>query len=215
MAEADVALVEVEDPVVLLDGFPALAGGSLLVREGETVLVSGENGAGKSTLLRLLAGVVPLARGRAHVLGNDLARDRRRHRGRVAYVGHEAGLYGDLSVGENLAFFLGLAGVDADEAAVVDGFALKDLLDVQVARLSAGQRRRCSLALAFARRPALLLLDEPHVGLDADSRRHLNTALSRHALRGGATVVASHDLAVLARIDRHVEVTHGSITNRS
>jgi heme ABC exporter ATP-binding subunit CcmA len=188
-------VIHLRDAVVLLGRFPALAGGELRVERGEIVLLRGPNGAGKTTLLRLCAGLVPLARGTARVLGVDLAADRRAVRAKVGLLGHANGLYDDLTVTENVRFWGRTAGATDDEiAAALLRLELGGrLADLPVARLSAGQRRRTALAALVARRPELWLLDEPHAGLDADGR-DLIDALLRGAAAAGATVlVASHE----------------------
>jgi heme ABC exporter ATP-binding subunit CcmA len=190
-------VVRFRSAVSLLGRFPALAGVDLDVSRGEIVLVQGPNGAGKTTLLRACAGLVPIARGEATVLGTDLTRDRRSIRRRVALLGHTGFLYDDLTVAENVRFATRAAGRDA--AAV--GSALerlgldRRLRDVAVGRLSAGQRRRTALAAVVARNAELWLLDEPHAGLDAAGRDLLDGLVRDAVTRDGATVVfASHEL---------------------
>src|SRR5947207_1441251 len=190
------AAVRFRSAVSLLGRFPALAGVDLDVARGEIVLLQGPNGAGKTTLLRTCAGLVAIASGEAEVLGNDLRRDRRTVRRRVALLGHTGSLYEDLTVADNLRFAARAVGADvrvAEEA--MSRLALDGRLrHVPVAKLSAGQRRRASVAALLARRAELWLLDEPHAGLDADGRDLLD-ALVREAVAGGATVlVASHEL---------------------
>jgi len=188
-----------------------LAGVDLDVAAGEVVLLSGANGAGKTTLLRLLAGLVPLHSGSAEVLGHDLARDRRSHRRDLALVGHETFCYDDLTVRENVRFACRAAGGEstaADEA--FERLGLVALGDVTHARLSGGQRRRVSLAIALARDPKLLLLDEPHAGLDAESRSVLDEVLGATAADGRSVVLASHELdRVRALAAREVVLTAG------
>jgi heme ABC exporter ATP-binding subunit CcmA len=200
--------------VCLLGRFPALAGVDLDVEPGEIVLLQGPNGAGKTTLLRACAGLVPVTDGVATVLGHDL-RDRRSIRAvraRVGLLGHATHLYDDLTVGDNVRFWsraTGAAPADTDAALEVLGLAGR-LRDVPVARLSAGQRRRTSLAVLLARRPELWLLDEPHAGLDQASRDQLDD-LVRAAVDQGATVVlASHEHErAEALADRIVPVVGG------
>jgi heme ABC exporter ATP-binding subunit CcmA len=208
-------------PVVLLDGavsllgrFPALAGADLVVEPGEVVLLRGPNGAGKTTLLRVCAGLLTVSQGRAEVLGVDLRQDRRAVRSRVGLVGHGGGLYDDLTVAENVSFWARAAGASADDVAgALARLGLDGRLhDLPVARLSAGQRRRTSIAAMVARRPELWLLDEPHATLDADGR-DLVDALVRDSVAAGATVIlASHEsdraLAIASRI---VEVRGGMV----
>lgn len=202
-------VVHLRGAVTLLGRFPALAGIDLDVTAGEIVLLRGPNGAGKTTLLRLCAGLLPVTRGQARVLGEDLT-DRRRSRSlrrRVGYLGHAAGLYDDLTVADNVRFWGRAAGAppsDLDAALVACGLSGR-LSEQSVASLSAGQRRRTSLACVLARRPELWLLDEPHAGLDSDGRDLLDN-LVRQAVRDGATVVlSSHEL------DRAESLAHRTV----
>lgn len=192
------AVVRMEGAISLIDQFPALAGLDLVVDEGEIVLVRGANGAGKSTLLRLCAGLAPLAAGTATVLGHDLSdRDQRRQvRRETGLLAHETFLYDELTVEENLMFWAKANRSDLNSVEpILDRLDLGGRLrTVKVARLSAGQRRRTSLAVMVCRRPRLWLLDEPHGGLDQAGRDFVDD-LVRHAIGFGATVlVASHDI---------------------
>ena len=187
-------VVRLRSAVCLLGRFPALAGVDLDVREGEVVLLSGGNGAGKTTLLRLLAGLVPLRAGTGEVLGHDLTTDRRGHRRLVSLVGHETGCYEDLTVRENVRFAARACGVDTPSEPVLAQLGLTPLAGVAHRRLSAGQRRRLSFAVALAREPRLLLLDEPHAGLDTEGRAVLDRVLSGAAEAGRTVVLASHEL---------------------
>ena len=205
------AAVRFRSAVSLLGRFPALAGVDLDVARGEVVLLQGPNGAGKTTLLRASAGLVAIASGEAEVLGHDLRRDRRAVRRRVALLGHTSSLYEDLTVADNLRFAARAVGADvrvAEDAMVrlaLDG----RLRHVTVAKLSAGQRRRASVAALLARRAELWLLDEPHAGLDADGR-DLMDALVREAVAGGATVLlASHELERARTLAHRVAVMAG------
>jgi heme ABC exporter ATP-binding subunit CcmA len=210
-------VVELVDVVAVLDRFPALAGATLTVCRGEIVLLSGPNGAGKTTLLRLCAGLLPPERGSAIVLGLDLAEHRQAVRSRVGLLGHSNGLYTDLTVEENVAFWG--ATVGASEAEIVlslERMALHSRLsDVPVRKLSAGQRRRTALACLIARRAELWLLDEPHAGLDAASRDELDEVLRVATAAGATMIVASHELdRAGALATRIVDVVGGQIRER-
>jgi len=204
----------------LLGRFPALAGVDLDVPEGEVVLLAGGNGAGKTTLLRVLAGLLPLHSGEANVLGHDLVADRRRHRRQLSLVGHETGCYDDLTVRENVTFATRAVGASMRDAeAALDRLGLGPLADVRHGRLSAGQRRRLALAVGLARAPRLLLLDEPHAGLDADGRDALDEVLRRSRTEDRTILFASHELdRVRALADREVTLVSGrcaSVTSAS
>ena len=206
-----VALVDV---VAVLGSFPALAGASLTVQRGEIVLLRGPNGAGKTSLLRLCAGLLPVERGAATVLGCDLVADRTSVRNRVGLLGHANGLYADLTVADNVRFWgATVRATDHEIAASLQRMGLANrLADVPVGRLSAGQRRRTALACLVARRAELWLLDEPHAGLDAAGRDELDATLRGAAAAGATVIVASHELERAGALaSRVVDVVGGQV----
>ncbi len=189
-------VVDFRDAVVVFNGFPALAGATFQVTRGEVVLLQGPNGAGKTTLLRACAGLLPVVRGDANVLGVDLCVDRQSVRARVGLLGHANGLFADLTIRENILFWAQVIGASTDEVNAtmhrmgIDG----RIAEQKVSLLSAGQKRRCALACLVVRRAELWLLDEPHAGLDAKGRDEID-AIIREASSFGATVlIASHEL---------------------
>ena len=188
-------VIDLDGAVAVLGRFPAVAGVTLAVDRGEVVWLRGPNGAGKTTLLRLCAGLVPLARGRATVLGCDLASERQRLRPQVGVLGHRNGLYLDLTVRENVAFWGSTVGATAAERiAALQRLGLSGrLAEVPVRLLSAGQQRRTALACLVVRRAELWLLDEPHAGLDAAGRDDLDAIIRQAAASGVTVLVASHE----------------------
>jgi len=207
-------VVDLVDAVAVLGSFPALAGATLSVRRGEIVLLRGPNGAGKTTLLRLCAGLVPLERGQGRILGVDLVRDRELVRHRVGMIGHNNGLYSDLTVTENVRFWGRTVGASTSEVdAALHRMGLDGrLANLPISRLSAGQKRRTALAGLVARRAELWLLDEPHAGLDAVGRDELDQVLKLAAAAGATVMVASHELERASRLaTRQVEVVAGQV----
>ena len=197
----------------MLGRFPALAGADLDVETGEIVLIAGANGAGKTTLLRLCAGLLPLRSGAAEVLGVDLAVDRRAIRRSLALVGHETFCYDDLNVHDNIRFAARAAGHSfADADAALDRLALHRVAKVAHGRLSQGQRRRVALAIALARDPRLLLLDEPHAGLDEESRAVLAEVVRAAPAEGRTVLIASHELEIARKLStREVRISAGQL----
>ena len=207
-------VVHLSNAVAVLGQFPVLAGVNLTVNRGEIVLLQGPNGAGKTSLLRLCAGLLPLARGEAVLLGCDLRTQREAVRSRVGLLGHANGLYADLTVGENVRFWGATVGASKPEvqAALQRMGLAQRLTDVAVSRLSAGQKRRTALACLIARRAELWLLDEPHAGLDASARDELDATLRDAAAAGATIIVASHELERAGALaTRVVEVVGGQI----
>jgi len=145
------------------------------------------------------------------VLGIDLASDRRSARSQIAYVGHDTGCYDELSVRENAHFFTRAAG---HSVAVVDDaleqLGLGAVLTVAHGDCSAGQRRRLSLAIALARSPQLMLLDEPHAGLDRDARDIVDAVIAAAPSEGRTVLFSSHELErARALCHREVEIRDG------
>jgi heme ABC exporter ATP-binding subunit CcmA len=183
--------------VALSGRFPVLAGVDLDVPAGDVVYLRGPNGAGKTSLLRACAGLVRVVSGQAEVLGSDLVADQRAVRRRIGMLGHASALYDELSARENVRFCLRAAGrpgdaADADSALARVGLEGR-IPTTALGALSAGQRRRVALAVLVARDPELWLLDEPHAGLDAETRDLLDGLVASAAGRGRTVVFSSHE----------------------
>jgi heme exporter protein A len=168
---------------------------SFALDEGESLTVTGPNGAGKSTLLRALAGLLPLAAGTislAKAPGDTLAEN-------AHYVGHADAIKGLLTVAENLQFLAamldaGNGGMPVDAALAI--FGLSHAVNLPVAYLSAGQKRRAALAKLLVVRRPIWLLDEPTTALDAASQAVMQEVMAGHLVRGGMIIAATH-----ARLD--------------
>lgn len=207
-------VVHLRAAVCLLGRFPALAGIDLEVEPGEIVLLRGPNGAGKTTLLRALAGLIPVVDGQAEVLGHDLRLDRRSVRSHIGLLGHESGLYEDLSVTANVAFWTRACGGSKESAnSAIERVGMDGRLsEVVVSRLSAGQRRRASLAVLLARDCQLWLLDEPHAGLDAAGRDLLDGLIRSAGEQGKTVLLASHELDRAVPLASRVVIISGGQT---
>jgi len=171
-------------------GRDVFTGVSFAVGAGEALTVTGRNGAGKSSLLRCLLGLVRLAHGRLTLDGGDseLSIAEQAH-----YLGHQDAVKASLSVAENLRFWAGFFGVrSADVAGALEAVGLKTLADLPAAYLSAGQRRRLSIARLVAAERPIWLLDEPTSTLDAAGRDRLADLMRAHLASGGFIVAATH-----------------------
>ena len=175
------AHASLNDVTVVLDDRAILRRISLDLGPGLTLL-RGPNGAGKTTLLRALAGLVPVARGRRSVPG-----------GPPLYIGHRPMLLRGLTARENLAFLAAFRGlVQSDIDAALRGWGLADEMHRPIERLSAGQRRRASLARIETEPVPVVLLDEPFADLDSGALVRLRAAINSALVRGQAVLMATH-----------------------
>lgn len=171
---------------------------SFHIAPGEAVALTGANGAGKTTLLRTLAGFIRPDAGTVTFADIDPA-EARAHR--IHWLGHMDALKTGRRAREELEFQARWSGAnDEGIAAAIAGLALEPLLDLEVRKLSAGQRRRLAFARLIAAPRPLWLLDEPFAPLDARWRAALGLMMQAHLDRGGAILAAVHDpLPVAAR----------------
>jgi ABC-2 type transport system ATP-binding protein len=190
---------------------------SLRVGSGEVVCLLGPNGAGKTTLVRQVTGQLRPASGTVRVLGYDLATQRERAREHLGVVPQEAGLFEPLTVAAHLAHFAALKGLPRRSrresvASVATACALEPLLPRRVSRLSTGEKRRVLVALALLGDPAVLVLDEPTVGLDPVVRRSIWETLREQRARGRAILLTTHYLEEAQHLaDRIAIVEKGAL----
>ena len=163
------------------------------VMPGSILHIEGRNGCGKTTLLRALAGLLAPARGTIRWRGEAVGTLAERYAGELCFLGHKAGLKGELGPCANLRAACRLHGwPTADIERVLAGVGLAGYEQQPVARLSAGQQRRVALARLWLSDAPLWLLDEPFTDLDKRAVAGLTRRLEEHAGGGGIIVIASH-----------------------
>jgi ABC-2 type transport system ATP-binding protein len=175
-----------------------LRGVDLVAEAGELVAIIGPNGAGKTTLLSILAGILKPDAGEVGV-----------EDGAVGWVPQQAALYRRLTVEENLLLFARLEGHEDPHASTEEMLALADLRERRgeiVARLSGGNQQRINIAIGLLSRPAVLLLDEPSVGLDPRQRARLWEFVAGLAGGGTTVIFSTHDIQEAERYGQRLLV---------
>lgn len=185
------------------------------VAEGEFVALLGPNGAGKTTFLRILASLSRPTLGEVRIAGFSLPHQAAEVRRQLGVVSHLPLLYGDLSAEENLRFYGKMYSVPALDARIKTVLELVGLAARRrdlVRTFSRGMQQRLTIGRAVLHNPSVLLMDEPHTGLDQDACEMLDGVLREVAGQGHTIVMTSHDLARAAALASRFDVlTRGSI----
>lgn len=185
------------------------------VDSGEFVALLGPNGAGKTTLLRILSSLMRPTSGFVQVASCRLPSEGVILRAKLGVVSHQPLLYGDLTAAENLQFFSKLYSVQGDRIPeILDLVGLFSRRDDLVRTFSRGMQQRLAIGRAILHDPAILLLDEPHTGLDQAAGKILDRILQDVALEGRTVVMTSHDLVRSAELaSRLVLLSKGKIAS--
>ncbi len=210
-------MIEVHDLHKQFGELRAVAGVTLTARGGEIFGLLGPNGAGKSTTIGCICGLLAPSSGRVAVLGHDVVRDGAASRRRLGVVPQELALYEDLTASENLAFFgaaYGLRGqlLRGRVREVLAAIGLADRGGEPVKRFSGGMKRRLNFGCGIVHQPSVLLLDEPTVGVDPQSRVRLLELVREQCQRGTGVLYTTHYMEEAeALCDRLAIIDHGRI----
>ncbi len=189
----------------------------LAISQGELFAFLGPNGAGKTTTIRVLAGLIRPTAGAAFVDGLEVSRNLLQVKARVGVVPERSNLYSELSLRDNLIFIGKLYGLPrsqwrprADE--LLEEYGLAERADSPFGSLSAGMKRRLTIAAALVHRPSILFLDEPTPGLDVQSARSLRAAIGALRARGVTIFLTTHLIAEAERLcDRVGIIVEGKL----
>jgi ABC-2 type transport system ATP-binding protein len=211
------------EPIILTENltkrFGALAAVerlNLAVAPGEVVGLLGPDGAGKTTTLRMMCGLVDPTEGTVRMAGYDVSRHINEVRDRIGYMAQRFGLYGDLTVEENMFFYADLFGVSGKErdalmAKLLGMTRMEEFRQRPAAKLSGGMKQKLALGCTLLHHPRILFLDEPTNGVDPVSRRDFWAILYQLVKEGMTVLVSTAYLDEAERCDRVGLMDHGRL----
>ena len=199
--------------------FEAVKDLSIEIKEGEIYGLLGSNGAGKSTTINILLGFLEPDKGEAFIDGINVTTYADVARKKIGYISENVNLYPYLTGIENLNYFCKIAGEDYNDKAlskILNDCGLDlDFINKKVGSYSKGMRQKVGIAIAFAKKAKVLLLDEPASGLDPLASTELSTTLKSLAEEGTAVLMASHDIfRVRETCDRIGILKNGSLIDQ-
>ncbi|KGM96919.1 antibiotic ABC transporter ATP-binding protein [Clostridium novyi A str. 4552] len=175
----------------------AIDNASLSVREGEIFGLLGPNGAGKTTLINIIVGLLKSYSGEVNVFEKDLSKDEIYIKSQIGIAPQEAALFNDLTAYENVNFFGRLYGLKGKELkdGVKEALEFTELWDRRKdypKQYSGGMKRRLNIACAIVHKPKLIIMDEPTVGIDPQSRKHILNSIKKLNKMGSTIIYTSH-----------------------
>lgn len=197
--------------------FIAVDNMSLTVKEGEIFGFLGSNGAGKSTTINMVSGLLRSNEGSINILGKEIKKNSRYTKMNLGIVPQDISIYEDLTAYENVKFFAGLYGIRGEELKTKSEEALKfvGLIDKKKdypKNFSGGMKRRLNIACAIAHKPKLIIMDEPTVGIDPQSRNYILESVKELNKMGCTIIYTSHYMEEVEEIcSRIAIIDHGKI----
>lgn len=210
--------------IVKLDGlvkkfgdFTAVDNVDLKINQGEIYGLLGPNGAGKSTIINMICGIVSITKGKIEVMGKDIKKYSFYIKKNIGIVPQDIAVYEDLNCIENIMFFAGLYGLrgknlrDATDEAL-EFVGLSDHKKEYPSNFSGGMKRRLNIACAIAHKPKLIIMDEPTVGIDPQSRNHILQSVLKLNQMGCTIIYTSHYMEEVEQICTKIGIIdHGKV----
>lgn len=189
----------------------AVSGVSFQALRGEIFSLLGPNGAGKSTTIAMLAGLLSPDEGDALILNHSIRKDSAAARSALGLVPQEVALYPDLTARENLVFWgkmYGLRGCELNQQvdSVLEMIGLKERQRDRVGTFSGGMKRRVNIGAALLHRPQVVIMDEPTVGIDPQSRRHILDSVKQLNREGMTVLYTTHYMEEAAELSHHIAI---------
>jgi ABC-2 type transport system ATP-binding protein len=203
--------IEVNNLKKSFGDFQAVQGASFYAEAGEVLSLLGPNGAGKSTTISMLSGLLAPTAGDACIMGHSVLREPELAKKSLGVVPQDIALYPDLSARENLVFWgkmYGLRGAAlksrVDE--VLEVIGLTDRQKDHVGKFSGGMKRRVNIGAALLHKPDVVIMDEPTVGIDPQSRRHILDNVKELNQKGMTVLYTTHYMEEAAELSRHIAI---------
>jgi ABC-2 type transport system ATP-binding protein len=203
--------IEVMDLAKQFGELRAVSGIDFSVRTGEIFSLLGPNGAGKSTTISMLAGLLAPTHGEARIMGHSIRTASGAARSALGVVPQDIALYGDLSARENLVFWGKMYGLRGKELnlrvdAVLEMIGLTDRQKGRIDTFSGGMKRRVNIGAALLHRPHVVIMDEPTVGIDPQSRRHILDSVKELNQQGMTVLYTTHYMEEAAELSDHISI---------
>ncbi len=207
-------VLECEGLVKAFDDLVAVDGVGFHIAEGETYGLLGPNGAGKTTSISMIAGILESDAGTVTVAGTEITTRTTEGKAKIGYVPQDIAIYPDLSARENLRFFGKLYGLpkqslDSRIDEVLEVIGLSDRGDDRTDEYSGGMKRRLNIGIGLLHEPTLLILDEPTVGVDPQSRNAILESVEQLGRRGTALLYTTHYMEEAERLCDRVAIIDG------
>ncbi len=211
------SIVKLEQVIKNFGDITAVDKMSLLIEQGEIFGLLGPNGAGKSTAINMIIGLLSIDKGSISILGSDVKKESMTTRSNVGIVPQDIAIYEDLTCLENVKFFAslyGLGGKELEKAAMeaLEFTGLSEKVKSFPKNFSGGMKRRLNIACAIAHKPKLIIMDEPTVGIDPQSRNHILQSVKKLNEQGCTIIYTSHYMEEVEEICTRIAIMdHGKV----
>jgi ABC-2 type transport system ATP-binding protein len=210
-------IAEIKNMVKRYNDTVAVDNVSLTIHEGEIFGLLGPNGAGKTSLIHTLLGITPMSSGEIKIFGKDFTAYEQEIKSKIGIVPQEIAIYNDLTAYENVMFFAKLYNIQRNQrkAAVADALNFVDLWEKRnqlPKSFSGGMKRRLNIACGVVHRPKLIVMDEPTVGIDPQSRSHILESVRKLNQESTTVIYTSHYMEEVEELCTRIGIMdHGRI----
>ena len=210
-------VLEIRNLTKKFDDFIAVDNMNLSVREGEIFGFLGANGAGKSTTINMVSSLLRITKGEIELLGKNIAKHPKFAKSNIGIVPQDLAIYEEMTAYENVSFFAGLYGLRGSELKertieALDFVGLGDKHKSLPKNFSGGMKRRLNIACAIAHRPKLIIMDEPTVGIDPQSRNYILNSVKKLNQMGCTIIYTSHYMEEVEELCTRIAIVdHGKI----